>query len=390
MRARKVGLSALFLTLGLGLSSWVTRTPAIRDAVEASTAEMGLVLFGLSGGSMIGLLLSGPFVSRLGARRVVVGSVSILALGMPLVGIGSAVGSAIVVALGLAIFGFGVGGADIALNVDGADVERRTRRSFLPYMHGFFSVGTVLGAISGIVFTATEFPVFWHMMIIGAAAIAALGFAIRTLPPATGKIERTRGAKRENAPRLWRDSRLLMIGLIVLAMALVEGTAHDWLPLILVDGHGFTAAASSAIYALFTTGMAVGRFVGGPIVERIGRVAVLAASAVAAAAGLLAVAFIDHQASVIVAVFFWGLGASLGFPVAISAAGDAEEGATARVSLVATLGYIAFLVGPPILGVLGDAITLRLAILLPTLLALLTLPLIRATRPTTPTVRTVP
>lgn len=380
LRARKAALSTLFFVLGLGLSSWVTRTPTIRDAVEATTAQMGLILFALSAGSMIGLLLSGPSVSRFGARRVITVSATFIVVGVPLVGVGSALGSAITVAAGLATFGFGIGGADIALNVDAADVERRTRKPFLPTMHGFFSVGTVAGATSGIFFTSINFSVLWHMVIIGALALAALAISIRHLPPATGQIYT--GQRRTDRPklRLWRDTRLIFIGLIVLAMALVEGSAHDWLPLILVDGHGFTEASGSAVYALFTAGMAVGRFAGSPIVARVGRTRVLAGSAVFAAAGLLTVAFVDSQPIVITAVFFWGVGASLGFPVALSAAGDSEEGATARVSFVATLGYIAFLVGPPVLGLIGDAITLRMSILLPAALALLVIPLVGATR----------
>lgn len=378
LRARKIALFTLFLVPGMSLSSWVTRTPAIRDAVNASTAEMGLILFGLAAGSMVGLLLAGPLVPHLGARRLITIGMTGVAISMPLIGWGAAISSSMLVAAGLIVFGVGLGSADIAMNVEGADIERVTKRPFLPALHGFFSLGNVVGASAGILLNAVGFSVPLHLLITGAVTLVAVLISVRYLPPATGRT-RSRGDRATRAgapkPRVWRDTRLICIGLIVLAMALVEGTAHDWLPLVMVDGHGFDQAASSAIYTLFTVAMTVGRFAGGPFVFRFGRARVLAVSAISAAAGLAAVALIDSPMAAAVAVFFWGLGASLGFPVAISAAGDAERHSTERVAFVATLGYIAFLVGPPVLGLLGEAVGLRGALLAPMALALIVIPL---------------
>ncbi|MDR7114089.1 fucose permease [Microbacterium trichothecenolyticum] len=169
----------------------------------------------------------------------------------------------------------------------------------------------------------------------------------------------------EDRRALWKDSRLLLIGVIILAMALAEGTANDWLPLVMVDGHGFDPALGSTIYAVFAAAMTIGRFSGGWFIERFGRPAVLCASGVFAAVGLALVIFVDSQVVAAAAVLLWGLGASLGFPVAISAAGDSGPDSAARVSLVATAGYVAFLVGPPALGFVGDEYGLRAALLIP-------------------------
>src|SRR5699024_11846465 len=94
----------------------------------------------------------------------------------------------------------------------------------------------------------------------------------------------------------WRDSRLIVIGCIVLAVALAEGTANDWLPLVMVDGHGLDATLGSAVYAIFAASRTVGRFAGGPIVARVGRSRVLGAGALCAAGGPALVARVDHQA----------------------------------------------------------------------------------------------
>ncbi|HYQ75914.1 MFS transporter [Cellulomonas sp.] len=380
LTARRNALFLLFFLPGLTIASWVTRTPDVRDLVGASTAEMGLILFGLSAGSMVGILSSGALVSRRGTRPVMLAGTLSVALGAAVIGVGAALGSGPVVAAGLALFGLGMGGGEIALNVEGAEVERGLGRSTMPAMHGCFSLGTVVGALAGMVLTAVGFPVLAHLAVVAVVVALALVPAIRVIPAgvgvraAGGEAAGTAGpgTAGSGSPAtvrrpVWRDTRLVMIGGVILALALAEGTANDWLPLVMVDGHGFDAALGSAVYAAFAAAMTLGRFVGGRFVDRYGRAAVLAVSAVVGAVGLALVIFVDHQAVAGAAAVLWGLGASLGFPVALSAAGDTAapgEDATARVSLAATIGYVAFLVGPPALGFLGDHFGLRHALIL--------------------------
>jgi fucose permease len=365
---RRLALAALFFVPGIGIASWVPRTPDIRDLLGASTAEMGLVLFGLSVGSMLGILSSGAMVSRFGARPVIAVGGAAIVVSLLLVGLGASLGLSPVVAAGLFFFGAGMGGGEVAMNVEGADVERVSGRSFLPTLHGCFSLGTVVGAVIGIWATAAEFSVTWHLVIAGLVAAVTVAVSVPLLPAGTGR-EPKRSATAERAPRgtLWRDPRLLLIGVVILAMALAEGTANDWLPLVMVDGHGFDAALGSTVYAVFAAAMTIGRFAGGWFIERFGRPAVLCASAVSGAIGLVLVIFVDNQVVAGAAVLLWGLGAALGFPVAISAAGDSGPDAAARVSLVATIGYVAFLVGPPALGFVGEEFGLRTALVIPLL-----------------------
>ncbi|MCD0445369.1 MFS transporter [Glycomyces sp. A-F 0318] len=363
VRAHRNALSALFLLPGITISSWITRTPDVRDLVGASTAQMGLILFGLSVGSMTGILSSGPLVSRWGTRRVTATGMLVIALGTAVIGTGAHFGSGLAVAVGLGLFGCGMGGAEVSLNIEGAEVERRLGRSAMPMMHGFFSLGTVVGATAGMVLTAVSFPVIAHLWIAAAVVVAALAAAIRPIPSGLGR--RTGAGAAEDAPRaaVWKDSRLLLIGGVILALAMAEGTANDWLPLIMVDGHGLDDALGSGVFAVFAAAMTVGRFIGGRFVDRFGRAAVLCASALVSAGGMALVVFADNQIVAGGAAILWGLGASLGFPVAISAAGDSGENAAARVSLAATIGYVAFLVGPPVLGFLGEHYGLRSALI---------------------------
>jgi fucose permease len=360
---RRTALLLLFFVPGLELASWVSRTPAVRDLLHASTAEMGLVLFGLSAGSMTGVLSSGALIARFGTRRVITVGVGSVLAGLPLVGIGAWLAQSALVAAGLLLIGLGVGGSEVAINIEGADIERITGRAVLPTLHGFYSLGTVLGAAVGLLLAAAGFPVVWHMIAVAAVSVPAAVVAVRWMGPGIDQ-EPARADDGARGRRVWRDSRLLLLGVVILALALAEGSANDWLPLIMVDGHGLAPALGSAVYLGFVAAMAAGRFAGGRLLARFGRAAILGGSAVVGGAGLAVVVAADNNVVAGGAVVLWGLGAALGFPVALSAAADSGPGSTARVSLVASIGYVAFLAGPPALGLLGNRYGLRGAMIL--------------------------
>lgn len=362
-RRRRAALFLFMLAAGAGMASWVARTPAVRDGLDVSTGAMGLVLFGLSTGSMAGVTASGPLVRRYGGRTAITVGAALITAGLLVVAAGTGLALAGGVFCGLALFGGGMGLSEVAFNIEGADVERVIGRPVLPVLHGCFSLGTVVGALLGMVLTAAAFPVGWHLTVVSVLVAAAGAVAVRAIPHGTGKEEGARvpgsGGLRGQLT-VWRDRRLVLIGVIVLAMAFAEGAANDWLPLLMVDGYEVSATAGSLAFLVFASSMTLGRFAGGPVLERFGRVRTVRASAVVAALGLAVVVVAPSPAMAGAATVLWGLGASLGFPVTVSVAGDHPHDAAARVAAVSTAGYLAFLVGPPALGFLADHIGLRL------------------------------
>ncbi|MGW5927095.1 MFS transporter [Streptomyces anulatus] len=379
-RRWRAALFLFMLATGVSMASWVARTPAVRDALDVTTGSMGLVLFGLSVGSMAGVLASGGLVRRRGGRQVIAAGAGLLVAGLLVIAGGAALEASAGVFCGLALFGAGMGLAEVAFNIEGAAVERALGRPVLPVLHGCFSLGTVVGALLGMGLTAVRFPVGWHLAAVAVAVAAAGVWSVRAVPASTGQEEAhpegsadsddTAAAGSEGGGgrhpggirgqlAVWRDRRLVLIGLIVLAMAFAEGSANDWLPLLMVDGHGTSATAGSLTFMLFAVAMTTGRFTGGPLLVRYGPAAVVRASALVAAVGVALVVFSDNALLAGAAVVLWGLGASLGFPVTISAAGEGVRNASARVAAVSTAGYAAFLVGPPSLGFLADHVGLR-------------------------------
>ncbi|EGV4210777.1 MFS transporter [Salmonella enterica subsp. enterica serovar Enteritidis] len=363
LKRRTWALFMFFFLPGLLMASRATRTPAIRDILSVSTAEMGAVLFGLSIGSMSGILCSAWLVKRFGTRKVIRTTMTCAVGGMVILSVALWCASPLIFALGLAVFGASFGAAEVAINVEGAAVERELNKTVLPMMHGFYSFGTLAGAGVGMALTALSVPPNIHIILAAAVAIAPIFIAIRAIPDGTGKNASEDAHLQEKGLPFYRDIQLLLIGVVVLAMAFAEGSANDWLPLLMVDGHGFSPTSGSLIYAGFTLGMTVGRFTGGWFIDRYSRVTVVRASALMGALGIGLIIFVDSDWVAGVSVILWGLGASLGFPLTISAASDTGPDAPTRVSVVATTGYLAFLVGPPLLGYLGEHYGLRSAMM---------------------------
>lgn len=372
---------------GFGIATWVTRTPAIRDELGASIEAMGLVLLGLSIGSMIGILGAGALVRRLGTRPLILLGGALPVVGMVLVALLAPAQVPAGVWAGLFLIGFGSGVAEIGLNVEAAAVERHIGRPVVPVLHACFSLGTVVGGVVGIAMTAARTPVAVHLLV-GAAVMAALAaFAARNLQPlpraaaptdGADAAAPTDGADAADTVAASRDTtatrrsvitvQLALIAVITLAMAFAEGAASDWLPLLMTTDHDAPEAVGSLVFTGFALAMLIGRSAGTPLVTRLGRGPVVRLCAAVGGIGVLLVVVSPSPVVTAIAAAVWGLGIALGFPLAISAAGDHPTDGDRRVSVVATAGYIAFLVGPPLLGFVGEHLGLQAAMLVPLVL----------------------
>ena len=165
LQRRTWALFMFFFLPGLLMASWATRTPAIRDTLSVSTAEMGAVLFGLSIGSMSGILCSAWLVKRFGTRKVIRTTMSCAIVGMLVLSLALWLTSPVLFALGLGVFGASFGSAEVAINIEGAAVEREMNKTVLPMMHGFYSFGTLAGAGIGMALTAFGVAATTHIVL---------------------------------------------------------------------------------------------------------------------------------------------------------------------------------------------------------------------------------
>jgi fucose permease len=374
----------IFALPGIAMATWVSRLPAVRDALEIRIDQVGILVFGIAAGSIIGLVLSGHIVAWLGARTTMLLGTLVIAVGIAIAGVGATVGPVYGVTFGgLVVLGFASGITDVAMNVSGAANERALGRSIMPVFHAFFSFGTMLGAGLGALAEAFGVPIAVHLGVIAVVMAGSILAAVRFVP-------RDTGAEAEHAEEsttwrerlaIWRDPRTLLVGVVVLAAAFAEGSANDWLALAMVDGHGVPNATGALVFGVFVTAMTAGRLGGVVLLDRFGRVPVLRASFLLAAVGLLLIIVVPNPWVATAGAVLWGLGAALGFPVGMSAAADDPRTAAARVSAVATIGYFAFLVGPPVIGFLGHQVGILPALLVVLILCAIGLIVAGATRP---------
>jgi MFS family permease len=374
LKAAAVATFVVFGINGLVFASWAARIPAVTETLQITSGQMGTLLLCTAVGSLLALPTAGLVVGRLGtANTVRLGGLLAGAAGAG-IALSLAVASIPGTAVSLFFFGIAIGLWDVSQNIEGADVEHKMRRTIMPQFHAAFSGGAFVGALigAGLSNLGVDLPV--HLLVIVGIVVVVTMIAPRYflphIPAATPEGE----AKPAKGPSAWRDSRTLLIGVVVLGATLTEGAGNDWIAKASVDGLGTSESTGALMFALFVLAMTAMRFFGGQVIDRYGRVAVLRASMAAAAAGLCLFVLAGNVWLAAAGAALWGVGAALAFPMGMSAAADDPKHAAARVSVVSTLGYISFLAGPPLLGYLGDLTGIHLAllaILAPILLALL-------------------
>jgi predicted MFS family arabinose efflux permease len=245
------------------------------------------------------------------------------------------------------------------MNVQGALVERHLGYSIMPRYHAGFSVGTVAGALVGAAMVALDVPVTAHLSTVAVLTALVVPFAVRGFIPDSddGTAAEVDGVEAVGSWAAWTEPRTLFIGVFVLAFAFAEGTGNDWISVAMIDGYDVPAAVGTLCFAVFLAAMTAGRWVGPKLLDRHGRVPVIRALILVAVAGLALFVFGHWTPLAFAGALLWGVGVSLGFPVGMSAGADDPARAASRVSVIASIGYCAFLTGPPLIGFLGQEFT---------------------------------
>ena len=375
LKAAAVAKFVVFGINGLVFASWAARIPAVTETLQITSGQMGTLLLCTAIGSLLALPTAGWVVGRIGTANTVRFGGLVASLAGAAIALSLSMASIPGTAVALFFFGIAIGLWDVSQNLEGADVEHKLRRTIMPQFHAAFSGGAFVGALIGAGLSNLGVGLPLHLLVIVGIVLLVTMIAPRYfLPHVTAPTPADGEAKPDKGPSAWRDSRTLLIGVVILGATLTEGAGNDWIAKASVDGLGTSESTGALMFALFVLAMTAMRFLGGRVIDKYGRVAVLRASMAAAAAGLCLFVLAGNVWLAAVGAALWGVGAALAFPMGMSAAADDPKHAAARVSVVSTLGYTSFLAGPPLLGYLGDLTGIHfalLAILAPIILALL-------------------
>ena len=373
----------VFAVNGFALASWMSRVPDVREALTLTPGELSVLLLAISAGSLCGLPVAGRIANRWGAAATVRLGMAIGLVGFLLAALAVTLGDSVYLVMpGLFLAGLGSGVWDVAQNLEGTIIERELGRAIMPWFHAAFSAGTVVAALLGAVLTWLKVPILWHIGVVVVLGTAGVLWATTRFLHGSGEAE-AQAASPEPRTRqrsAWTEPRTLLIGLMVLAAAFTEGTANDWMAVAFVDGHHLPNAVGVVALAVFLAFMTAGRILGTRLLDRYGRIPVLRILFGAALVGCALVVF-GTAPLAFVGAAIWGLGASLGFPVGMSAAADDPARAPLRLSVVSTIGYGAFLAGPPLLGFLGDHVGVLRALTVVGAVSLLAMLVVPAARP---------
>lgn len=361
----------LFLLFGLVYGSWVSRIPAVQNALALNDAELGLSLLSMSVGAILAMPVTGLLLRHWGNMWVVRGATSLLALGLPFI-----ITSATQWQLTLVLFIFGVvfGTVDISMNAYAVALESRLERPMMSTMHGLFSVGGLIGAGITVVAAAQGLEARPQFLTI------AVTVAVLALLLGQGLIET--GGRDTTAPVFVMPPRsLLGLGLFAFCVLLSEGAIADWSAVYLEDVLGASASTAASGYAAFSIAIAACRFGGDPLIRRFGAPMIVRAGCLVAAAGM-AVALVGGTIpTTIIGFALVGAGLAATFPTALGAAGRTPGMMPGMaIGAVATAGYAGLLTGPPIIGFISNLVSLRVGMALVIVLCVAGALLARTTR----------
>lgn len=355
-------VSALFFLAGLCFSSWASRIPTIQQKMGLSEAGLGAVLLALPAGLMLSLPISGWLVTRLGSRVIVIASALMLSVFLVCIGLAK---SYLALIACLFAFGFANNMLNIAMNTQAVGVEAMYRRTVMASFHGLWSVAGFVGAAIGLVMIGNNIEPFYHFLLIMCLCWGILALCFRyTLREDVGESEK-------RPVFVWPDKSLIYLGGIAFCSMICEGTMFDWSGVYFKKVVLAEKALIGAGYLAFMFTMAGSRFVADWFTTRFGFNRILQASGLLTCIGLLVAIIFPYTVTATAGFFLVGMGVSSVVPLVYSEAGKSSTTSPGvALAAVSTIGYLGFLIGPPLVGFIAEATSLRVSFLLIALMGL--------------------
>lgn len=372
--------AGLFFARALLFSTWLSRAPEVQQSLQLNTAQMGLFVMLFPLGGLAGILFANALTARFGSRKVGVAIFSVGAAAIGTLGFSLVQGSLVVSAIAVFAMGLPMAIADFVGQYEGTEVDRVSNKSLFPAIHAAFGVGMLLAAGGASLAIDAGWSLTLNYLIVAIivaviAVVSSLQFPNRDKPAA-----RPKGEERKASLAVWKEKRTLLIGLIGFSFIMAEISAGTWVPIALTSS-GFSGSAAAVAFGLFWIVITIGRVFGGFLVEAIGRYPTILLSTLVTAAGISVFMLADLIALPFVGLVLWGLGMSLGFPLAVTAMSDDPEKAPFRINMIITVVYISSITVGPALGTVGELAGIYVAFAIPLALMVISAIISPVTKP---------
>ena len=354
----RLSVSLFYFITGLTFASWASRIPDIRHALGLSDGALGMVLFAIPAGQLAMMALSGLLVARLGSRKVIL--FATLGYACVLCGI-AASGSVAALAVCLFFFGAMANMLNIAINTQAVFLERQYGRPIMASFHGMWSLGGFAGGVLGTVFAASGLPLGCHY-----ATVLALS-AANSLANRRYLVREDRAAAGAGDEKGFRfadiEGLIVLLGVTGFCGMFCEGTVYDWSSVYFSSVVRPSDALIRAGYIAGMAAMTCGRFLADRFVARFGSSAVLRACGGLIVAGLLLATALPRLVPATLGFLLVGAGISSTVPICYSMAGrHSSMKVSTAITLVSSISFIGFLVGPPVIGLVAEMSGLRLSL----------------------------
>ena len=353
---RAVG--AYFWLLGVAVGVWVARIPEIQTRLRIDDGRLGVVLLMSAAGALATMPLAGRLAPRFGAKQLAWDSAALICVLLPMIPIAPSVPTLMAV---FAAYGAATGIYGVILNALAVHVEEQHARPILSTFHGLFSLGGLAGAALAAACSALQIGPIASLVgaSIGIAGIYLV--ASPWLPEAT--IDHVSPGKKSASRWSRLPRRLIVLGGFAFLGLVGEGSMGDWSAVYLRRSLGSSAALAGIGYGAFSLGMTTGRFSGDALSKSLGDVTLLRSGAGLAAVGLLAAVLIAHPLAAIIGFAMVGAGLANAVPILYRASArthgvEPVDG----IATTSTIGYLGFLAGPPIIGLIASRTTLGTAL----------------------------
>lgn len=359
MSPSRLAVKIIFFLNGFVHANYISRLPRIQEQFQIDNGTVGLVLLSSSVGALIAMPFTGWLIIRNGSRRTAIFSAFFYCSLIPLIPWMPTLWALIILFF---LMGVSAGMLDVAMNAQAVMVEKQLNKPIMTSFHALFSIGMALGAVGGSLFTGRG--LFIHFAIITLFSLVTVFIARYYL------IHDKPESNKEEGPAFRLPTAAMVnIGVIAFCCMLGEGAMSDWSTNYMENIANADPALAPLGLSAFALAMTLGRILGDGARVRFGDKPLMIGCGLVATAGLtLAIVFINPFA-VITGLFIVGLGLSAIVPIAYSIAGHTKDlPPGVGLAMVTTVGYTGFLFGPPIIGLLADWQTLRLALLLVVLL----------------------
>lgn len=346
------GVMISFLVHGLVVSTWVSRIATIKTTLHMGDGALGLALLGTAIGSVTAIPICGALVVKFGSKHAAQWT-SIgfcLALFLPALATDT-----ITLFTALLVYGALAGANDVAMNAQAVSTEKFLGRPTISRFHAMFSLGGIAGASAGGLVAARGIPPLLHLAV-GSAIFLGLAFTMSRLTI----DNRDTASKATRAAFKRIPLALAALSALGFCIFLSEGAIADWTAVYLKQVLGAGEGLAPVGYAVFSAAMALFRFFGDAITLRLGRAWTIRLGALVAATGLAFVVWVHSPYWALAGFAAVGAGFSSIIPLVFAAGGripSLSEGA--GVATVSGTGYLGFLVGPPAIGFISEATSLR-------------------------------